>query len=253
MVDYNVEMINPNALRISFFHLSRDDPTAGFDFDGGNISGYAFPDAPTIPTNASLPSGDIGGPPLMGDHTNLYLRLLLGSHLAQYLRHQLEEHQGYSSTVGISTTKLVSKLVGNVNKPKSQTTLLPPYHSTDSIESTITRFLDSHDIGKIPGIGFKTAQRIRHYMLGRPAAFDAGLVYGGTKEPVTVRDVRLSPSMGNELLEKLLGGPGAPRGIGAKVWGLVNGVDDTSVSQAREVPQQISIVRILASTNFMAP
>lgn len=134
--------------------------------------------------------------------------------------------------------------MGGVNKPKGQTTLLPPYSLSDTGESNITRFLDDHDIGKVPGIGFKSAQKIRDYVLGRPAAFDAGLVYGGTKENVTVKDVRLFPSMGGNLLEKLLGGSGAPKGVGTKIWGLVNGVDDSEVSKAREVPQQISIVRI---------
>ncbi|KAI4150916.1 MAG: hypothetical protein L6R39_002130 [Caloplaca ligustica] len=186
------------------------------------------------------------------DDHSLFMRLTLGSHLAQHLRHQLEEHQGYSSTVGISTTKLISKLIGNINKPKGQTTLLPPYSSNDSSESNVTRFLDGLDIGKVPGIGFKMAQKIRDHVLGRPAAFDAGLVYGGTKENVAVKDVRLFPSMGAELFEKLLGGHGAPKGVGMRVWGLINGVDDTQVSKAREVPQQISIVCTPATPDFSA-
>lgn len=237
-------MINPHALHSSFFHLSRHDPTIGFEFDGRRIPGYtvpsnssAFPGAPLLRTPDSMSSID-------GGHSSLCMRLLIGSHLAQYLRRQLEEHQGYTSTVGISTSKLMSKLVGNVNKPMGQTTLLPPYSSFDGSESNVIRFLDSHDIGKIPGIGFKSAQRIRDHVLGRPAAFDAGLVYGNSKERVTVRHVRLSTSMGVDLLEKLLGGPGALKDIGSKVWGLINGVDDSEVSKAREVPQQISIVCI---------
>jgi len=47
--------------------------------------------------------------------------------------------------------------------------------------------------------------------------------------------------MGPELLEKILGGPGAERGIGGKAWGLINGIDDTEVQQAKKVPTQISI------------
>ncbi|KAL8710325.1 MAG: hypothetical protein Q9220_005095 [cf. Caloplaca sp. 1 TL-2023] len=234
MVDYNVELINSNALQSSFFYLSRHDPTAGFEFDGRNISGH------------TLPATSAGGGPLPHED-NLYVRLLLGSHLAQHLRHALEEHQGYSSTVGISTSKLLSKLVGNVNKPKDQTTLLPPYSSSLPSPSNVTLFLDEHDIGRIPGIGFKLAQKIRDHVLGRPAAFDSGLVYGGTKEHVTVKDVRLAASMSSDRLDKLLGGPNAPKDIGTKVWGLVNGIDDTEVSKAREVPQQISIVGVVLS------
>ncbi|KAL8873953.1 MAG: hypothetical protein Q9174_000640 [Haloplaca sp. 1 TL-2023] len=241
MVDYNIEMINQNALQSSFLHLSRNDPTIGFPFDGSKVSGHTFP---AVSANKKSSNEPLDQRLIRGHDSLLHLRLVVGSHIAQHLRYQLEEHQGYSSTVGISTTKLISKLVGNVNKPKGQTTLLPPYGPIGMDESNVARFLDGHDIGKVPGVGFKCAQKIRDLILGRPAAFEAGLVYGGTKEDVSVKDVRLFPSMGGELLEKLLGGHGAPRGIGTKVWGLINGVDDSDVSKAREVPHQISIVRV---------
>ncbi|KAL8915118.1 MAG: hypothetical protein Q9171_000421 [Xanthocarpia ochracea] len=230
MVDYNLEMLSPNSLQSSFFHLSRNDPTVGFDFDCRNIAGHVVPGDP-IGIHTSMDR----------DFSNLYMRLVVGSHLAQHLRHQLEEHQGYTSTVGISTSKLISKLVGNVNKPKGQTTLLPPYSVPYHGESNINSFLDEHNIGKIPGIGFKAAQRIRDYVLARHAVFDGRLVYGGTNENVKVREVRLFPSMGVEVLEKLLGGFGSPKDIAMKIWGLINGIDISEVARAREVPQQISI------------
>ena len=174
MVDYNVDILNRNTLTCSFFHLDRNDPTAGFPFDASYIAGHTCPTSgteiarPPVSTTPSKPAGD-----------ELFLRLLLGSHLAQYLRHQLEEHKGYTSTVGISTNKLLSKLVGNLNKPKGQTTLLSPYEQNQSTgESNVTRFLDTYDVGKIPSIGFRTAQKIRQHVLRRPAAFHTGLVYG---------------------------------------------------------------------------
>ena len=132
--------------------------------------------------------------------------------------------------------------MGNRHKPNGQTTLLPLYTSVDEdVSDNVTLFIDEHEIGKIPGIGFKIAQKIRAHVLQRPANFDAGLVYGGTKENVFVRDVRQYPGMGPETLERLLGGPGAPHGIGARVWELLNGCDNTEVGQAREIPTQISI------------
>ena len=79
-------------------------------------------------------------------------------------------------------------------------------------------------------------------MLRRPAAFNAGLVYGGSKENVTVRDIRVSQGMGPEMLGRLLAGPGFPRDLGDRVWGLIHGVDAKEVAKAKEVPQQISIV-----------
>jgi DNA polymerase iota len=169
--------------------------------------------------------------------------LLLASHLAQHLRQQLESQKGYTATVGISTNKLLAKLVGNLKKPNAQTTLLPPYVSWDNIEGqdNVTTFMDNHEIGKIPGIGFKMAQKLRAHVLQRSPDFDAGLVYGGTKEKVRVCEVRQYPGMGPDLLERILGGTGTPHGIGARVWGLLNGCDDSEVGQARVVPRQISI------------
>jgi DNA polymerase iota len=153
----------------------------------------------------------------------------------------LYSEKGYTCTVGVSTNKLLSKLVGNLHKPNSQTTLLPPYASEAEQPDNVTLFVDDHEVGKIPGIGFKLAHKIRAHVLQRPADFDDGLVYGGTKESVLVRDVRTFPGISAETLEQVLGGPGVPHGIGAGIWGLLNGCDDTAISQAREVPRQISI------------
>ena len=228
MVSYNIELLNVRRLADSFFHLSRTDPTLGFAYDASSIWGH------TSPAGLASSTQPWTSP--------LHARLLLGSHLAQHMRHKLEECYGYTSTVGISTSKLLSKLVGNCNKPKGQTTLVPPYTtSADHEQANVTRFIDSHDIGKIPGIGFKLAQKIRGHVLGRTADFDRGLVYGATKEAVTVRDVRLSPGMGPETLDHILAGAGAPRDVGLRVWGLLNGVDDAAVELARKVPRQISI------------
>lgn len=175
------------------------------------------------------------------DPDSLLIRLHLGSHLARYLRTQLEEHKGYTATVGISTSKLLSKLVGNLNKPNGQTTLLPPYEAPEGGTGNATAFIDGHEIGKIPGVGCKIAQKLREHVLQRPAEIDSGLIYGGTKEKVTVRDVRTHPTINPEMLDRLLGGPGSHRGTGVKVWQLIHAVDDTEVGQAKEVPSQISI------------
>ncbi|MCJ1352217.1 MAG: hypothetical protein MMC33_002201 [Icmadophila ericetorum] len=236
MIDYNAELVNHNNPEHSYFHLDRNDPLIGFHYDASVLFGNSFP--------SSSSSNLLSSPwPLAdGELNTLLLRLRLGSHLATHLRHHLENEHSYTATVGISTNKLLSKLVGNANKPKNQTTLIPPYTSRKpGEESNVTKFLDSHDIGRIPGIGFKMSHKIRTHVLRREPDFDVGLVYGGTKENITVRDVRLFPGIGANLLENWLGGPGSPRDIGAKVWGLINGLDDTEVSKARSVPRQISI------------
>lgn len=243
IISYNQALLNSNDLRHAFFQLSRNDPTVGFPFDATTVAGHEYPEG-----SAQLSASEM-------EHSELYTRLILGSHLAQHIRHKLVEEKGYTSTVGISTSKLLSKLVGNLHKPRSQTTLMPPYERLDdpqafrdhismldeSCTSNVTLFIDSHDIGKIPGIGFKMSQKIRNHVLSRPAQIEEVLIYGGTRESVTVGDVRRYPGMGPEMLEKLLGGPGSERGIGYKTWGLINGIDDSEVSMIRKVPSQISI------------
>ncbi|KAF7117760.1 hypothetical protein CNMCM5793_006940 [Aspergillus hiratsukae] len=234
MISYNVEMLNRNDLKNSFFHLDRRDPTVGFTYDATGFQGPTYPAVPDVVTD---PGSEW-----------LRIRLLVASHLAAYLRSQLEYQKGYTATVGISTSKLLSKLVGNTHKPDSQTTLLPPYNVAEhGAKSNVLHFLDAHEIRKIPGIGSKIAHRIKSYLTAAVAG--ARTEVGGASDtgphpddhPVTVEDVRLFPGMGSLLLEKILGGPGSPRGIGVRIWGLIHGVDNTEVLQARDLPTQISI------------
>lgn len=232
MVEFNYEMLNHNDLAHSFFCMDRDDPTIGFEYSA--LSAYG----PTYPKKLNQPQHSL----MTMDEADqaLRMKLIIGSHLARHLRHELEAQKGYTATVGIATNKLLSKLVGNVNKPENQTTIMPPYEGIPDSDGPIIEFMDSHDIGKVPGIGFKLAQKIREQVLGREPEFHGGLVYGGTKEQVDVQKVRLSPGMCPELLEEILGGPGSQKGIGGKVWALLHGVDDTEVGKAKRVPSQIS-------------
>ncbi|KAK2600163.1 hypothetical protein QQS21_005108 [Conoideocrella luteorostrata] len=214
IVDYNIECLNVNGLSDSFFFLSKTDPEVGFKCDLTAIAGCV---QGIRPNQAPLDN-------------KLYLRLLLGSHLANYLRSKLETDFGYTSTCGISTNKLLGKLVGARNKPQNQTTLLA-LHDVD-----ILAFLDAHKTRQVPGIGFRTAMQLESFVLGeevRPdSQFDSALF---------VRQVRLHPSMSPGFIETLLAGPGAERGIGARVWGLLHGVDPTEVKTFSNIPSQISI------------
>ncbi|KAF2190830.1 DNA/RNA polymerase, partial [Zopfia rhizophila CBS 207.26] len=230
IVEYNLGLLNSNDLTKSFFCLSKSDPTIGFEFDASQLTGYTYPDASNDKLCVDPSKLD-----------TLPLRLHLGSHLAQFLRHQLNSEKGYTCTVGVSTNKLLSKLVGNLHKPNGQTTLLPPYTSDTEEIDNVTSFIDGHEIGKIPGVGFKLAYKIRAHVLQKSPEFDMGLVYGGTKENVRVANVRGYPGMSAETLQEILGGPSIPHDVGIKIWGLLNGCDDTEVGQAREVPKSISI------------
>lgn len=226
MVNYNIDLLNENALSHSFFCLDQSDPTIGFQYDASIFCGPTYPRL-----EDAVPDHD----------TQLCQRLILGSHLARHLRLELEAEKGYTSTAGVSTNKILSKLVGNLNKPKNQTTLAPPYESTSTLTSNAITFMDAHDIGKVPGLGFKLSQKIRARTLGRPQGALEGWEAGFTPEKLSVRDVRMFAGMGPEMLEDLLSGPGSQKGIGGKIWDLLHGVDDAEVSRAKKVPSQISI------------
>jgi DNA polymerase iota len=230
-----------------FNSLDKNDPTIGFCYDATTIAGHSFPNTtpqddqrqPDIP---SLFSNRNTQPQFSSSQDDLTTRLLLGSHIAQYLRLSLEETQGYTSTVGISTNKLLSKLVGNVNKPKGQTTLLPPYSPSQDQQSNIFHFLDPHDISQIPGIGCSIARKLRSYLSSQVASTSLPNSNAGQHpEPLLLSTVRTLPTLSPQLLENLLGGPGSHRGIGGKICNLIHGMDDTEVRYKREVPRQISI------------
>lgn len=215
IVDYNATLLNRNALPGSFFCLSRDDPEKGFGFDATSIAGCV----------AGHGHGEDG-------HDNLlYVRLLLASHLARYLRLKIEE-QGYTSACGISTCKVLSKLVGTVNKPGNQTTLLSLH------EDEVLAFMDLHSLRKVPGIGGKITHALEGFVSGKET--DADTTTHGSA--VTVGEFRARPEVSPQMLEKLLGNrPGAEKGIGDKIWGLLHGVDDSEVKVASSLPTQISI------------
>ncbi|KAL4798713.1 hypothetical protein BDV19DRAFT_11603 [Aspergillus venezuelensis] len=231
IVEFNFGLLNGNGNwdglgREEFFRLSREDSRQGFEFDPAVVCGHGYPEGVSCGSEAGISQAESG----------LELRLRLASHLAGYLRAQLEEKKGYTATAGISTSKLLAKVVGSAHKPNSQTTLLPPYDTpkgSDERTSNVLAFLDPREVRAIPGLGSKLSRRITSFIASRDASL--------AEDKVTIRDVRLSPGMGPPLLEKILGGPGAPRDIGVKVWGLLHGVDGTPVAEARDTPTQISI------------
>jgi DNA polymerase iota len=213
VVSYNIELLNKNALHQSYFCLSPSDPEAGFAFDAASFAGCV--------------DGRDNGP---SDDSVLRMRLLLGSHLAQYLRFKIEE-EGYTSSCGISTSKLLAKLAGDKNKPRNQTTLLALG------QEEILSFMDGHKLRKVPGIGSKITRVLEGFVLGKEMDLDMHSMECFT----TVGQVRTHPGISPSALEKLLSGPGSERGLGNKVWALLHGVDDTEVKPARDVPTQISI------------
>ncbi|KAJ4153130.1 hypothetical protein LMH87_009634 [Akanthomyces muscarius] len=215
IVDYNFSCLTKGALAQSFFQLSKSDPEIGFSCDLTRVAG------PVLGLQISATEVE----------NTTMLRLVLGSHLAMYLRGKIESDFGYTSTCGVATNKVLSKLCGGKHKPKNQTTLLA------WTDDDVMAFMDTHILRNVPGVGFKMAHLIESVVTGVENDSDSH----SFKSLVTVREARLHPNISPAYLEKLLAGPGAERGVGARIWGLLHGVDATEVKEGTDIPSQLSI------------
>ncbi|KAF4987597.1 hypothetical protein FGRMN_10279 [Fusarium graminum] len=229
IIEYNLSCLNLATLENSFFYISKHDPEQGFRCDLTSAVGCVEGTAST--------TLDLNNP--------AYLRLVLGSHFAQFLRLQVEEKYSFTSTCGISTNKMLSKLVGSKNKPRNQTTLLA------TTEDEVIAFVDTHKLRRIPGLGSKTVQVLGTHV-GADMSKGVSEVPELSDNPVTVGDVRLHCSISPGTIESLLTGPGAEKGVGARIWGLLHGVDATEVKEASDVPSQISIEDTYKGLDSMA-
>lgn len=222
IVDYNFSCLTKGSLAQSFFQLARHDPEIGFPCDLTTVAGPVL-GGPLASSSSSTAAVD-------PDNT-LMLRLALGSHLAMYLRGKLEADFGYTSTCGVATNKVLSKLCGGKHKPSNQTTLLA------WTDDDVMAFVDSHVLRNVPGVGFKMAHLIESVVTGVEEDSDSH----SFKSVVTVKEARLHAEISPSSLEKLLAGPGAERGVGARIWGLLHGVDATEVKEGTDIPSQLSI------------
>ncbi|KAK9353769.1 hypothetical protein V1523DRAFT_379104 [Lipomyces doorenjongii] len=212
MIDFNIALLDnlhvprASSLPVSsfFFRMSKDDPSVGFSCPVSSVAG-------------NLATGSLPGD-FMGDN----LRLVLGSHLCHYIRSQILDLKGYTSSGGVSVNKTLAKMAGASHKPNQQTVLFPEFAQD---------FLDSYDIGRIPWIGhkskatildaiYKKTDNVNHTMAGERDA--------------TVFNVR---HMANkQLFINSLG-----QSSGDKLWDLLHGVDQTGVQPTPDMPTQISI------------
>lgn len=81
-----------------------------------------------------------------------HIRLAIGSQIVAEMRAALFDRLGLTGCAGMASNKLLSKLVGGTFKPNQQTILLPESHQ---------HLIDSLDhIKKVPGIGYKTSERL---------------------------------------------------------------------------------------------
>nr|XP_056705048.1 DNA polymerase iota [Euleptes europaea] len=97
-------------------------------------------------------SGHVYGNQTVNLHDLAHVRFAAGSQIAAEMRESVHARLGLTGCAGIASNKLLAKLVSGTFRPNQQTVLLP-----ESRQDLIAR-LDH--IRKLPGIGFKTAQRL---------------------------------------------------------------------------------------------
>ncbi|MGH0175932.1 UNVERIFIED_CONTAM: hypothetical protein FKN15_003373 [Acipenser sinensis] len=146
-----------------------------------------------------------------------HIRLAVGSQIAGELRTALYEKLGLTGSAGIATNKTLSKLVSGVFKPNQQTTLLP--------ESTALLLSCLEHLKKLPGVGYRTAQKLQSLGLSR------------------IQDLQVFPLA---TLEKVLGAVAAQR-----IHSLSHGVDEAPVTpsgppQCGELPTATPIMDLFS-------
>ena len=131
------------------------------------------------------------------------------SHLAQQLKNSLRSSVKLSSTVGISSNKLVAKIASGFKKPDGLTVVEP---------GRIESFLDPLPIKEIPGIGSKSEKRLH----------DLGLV--------TISDLK---GMDVFALNGMFG-----RKTGTYIYNAARGIDEDPVSPRGDPIQYSRIVTL---------
>ncbi|KAM4808371.1 DNA polymerase iota [Rhinophrynus dorsalis] len=134
-----------------------------------------------------------------------HVRIAAGSHIAADIRAALHHRLGLTGCAGVASNKLLAKLVSGTFKPNQQTVLLHESHS---------HLINSLDhVKKIPGIGYKTTQRLEALGLS------------------SISDLQTCPF---KLLEKELGAS-----VALRIQMLSRGEDNSPVTPSGP-PQSIS-------------
>ncbi|KAK6504854.1 hypothetical protein TWF481_006790 [Arthrobotrys musiformis] len=266
-IDYNLDLAQKESFETGFYQLKPDQPNFGFKFDWNTLPGHLYP--PLTKPNSRLSQEILERTPK---------RLLLATHLAQYLRLLLLDKQGFTCSAGVCTSKLTAKLAGTINKPSAQTLLLPDH---------IQEFLDDLAVLNIPGIGSKTGRIIRDLVRSQKkiegaksqsvtesfetdtsaqkyntetfdldpdveaaelsedeverlqqAGKDGFMEAYYNDSDVKTKVIEARTMLSRQKLDAHIGN--MPPGAG-RVWELLHGMDNTEVAKATLVPTQVSI------------
>ncbi|GAB2685962.1 DNA polymerase IV [Aliiglaciecola aliphaticivorans] len=118
--------------------------------------------------------------------------------IAQDIRAAIENETGLTASAGVAPIKFVAKIASDENKPNGICVITP---------ETLDDFVKTLPLGKIPGVGKVTVQKLHNLGL------------------YTCNDVRTYP------IEQLIKGFGK---FGPIIWKRSNGIDDRDLSLSRE-------------------
>lgn len=157
------------------------------------------------------------------------IRLFLATHLAQQIRSRVADEVGLTSSAGISSSKLVAKIVGNTHKPNHQT-VFASSNERDTL-SDIQLFLDPYPLRSLNGFGSVIVEKLCTH-----ASKTVG--HGEKDFPSGQLTVALARQIFDwQSLKDLFG----QRRLGTRLYNLLQGNDDEAVIKAPEYPAQISI------------
>lgn len=180
-----------------YFALRADGSTPrGFWYRPGAMRGHCYPGEP------------------VGDSLSTQA-LCVASHLAAFVREQISETIGLSSSAGIAHSKLLAKLIGGLHKPNDQTTFCG---STADVQS----YLDALPLRKLNGFGSKVVAKLQERMPGvvvdSPTVHQARTLLARA-DFVDTQGLRL----------------------GEKLWDLLHGIDDEPVHPSPDYPKTITV------------
>jgi DNA polymerase iota len=78
--------------------------------------------------------------------------LQIASYIAAHIRQSIKKLTGFTTSAGVASSKLFSKIAASIKKPDAMTAIVP------GIEAN--KLLDEMDVARVPGIGYSTLKTI---------------------------------------------------------------------------------------------
>ena len=230
----NVLKAHPSLNSEQIFQIDSPPSSRFFSYPFGTANGFLEPPGDSTPASVIAYST---------------LQLFAASHFAHHIRSALFSTLGYTTSAGISSTKLLSKLLSDLHKPALQSV-----HNPNSTPAVQQSFLDSFKVEKLTGFGFRTGHILRNKILGEEMP-EKG-TYGEADKhngsfvneysqsllndvpekgtSLSVGQVRTSTTL-NEFLEWF------GQRLGPRLWELLHGIDNSEVLPSPDFPKQISV------------